>query len=60
VRADPEPKIDIIYFNGQGTVPQSDAGRPILTNPLEFEGGMAWVALEQLKIGVGEFPNRRG
>jgi hypothetical protein len=55
VGANPKPEHSIRRFHTDGTVVQADSHRPELSNPLEMEGWVSRVPLEQGKSFVSEF-----
>jgi hypothetical protein len=59
MRADPEPEIAPVYFDGERTIAQADASGPVTADFLELQGRMARIALEKSKIGVGQFSDRK-
>jgi len=54
VRPDPEPEQAVIVFGGQRTIAAPDTSGPEAANFLEIQRRMIRVALQKLKILVGQ------
>jgi hypothetical protein len=58
MRADPEPEIAVVHFDGERAIAQADAGGPVTSDFLELQRRMARIAFEKSKIGVGQLSDR--
>jgi hypothetical protein len=59
VGANPEPEVALIHLDGQRTMAQTDAHRPVTSDLLELQRRMTRITFQKFIIGIGKLANRR-